>query len=144
MAFLLHNFLHLTRQFERLYSKTIQQAAQKHGLSKTEADVLLFLYNNPEYDTARDIVEFRGIAKSYVSKTIELLIQKGFLLAQENENDRRMIHLKLQDNKLDVVRELKHTQEELFTLICRNISDHEREQLSLIFTKLSQNIKEVL
>lgn len=141
---MLHNFLHLTRQFERIYSKTIQQAAQKHGLSKTEADVLLFLYNNPEYDTARDIVEFRGIAKSYVSKTIELLIQKGFVLAQENEKDRRMIHLKLQDSRLDIVQELKHTQEALFALICRDISEQDREQLSLIFTKLSQNIKESL
>ena len=37
----------------------------------------MFLYNNPEYKTARDIVEIRNIKANLVSVNVEKLVQDG-------------------------------------------------------------------
>lgn len=89
-------FLSITNQFNKLYSGSINAVAAGYGMSKVEVDVLLFLHNNPQYDTARDIVEYRHIAKSYVSKAVELLVKRGALLIREDDKDRRISICRLQ------------------------------------------------
>ena len=68
--------------FKRFYSQTFQPLTEKFQLSQLETDVLLFLRNNPEYNTARDIVSMRGFAKSNVSMAVDSLRRKGFLTIQ--------------------------------------------------------------
>ena len=48
------------RTLKRAYDAALKPVAEAHGLTRNEVDVLLFLANNPGYDTARDIVELRG------------------------------------------------------------------------------------
>ena len=57
----------------KLYCGLFTSMLESWGLTQLEADILLFLANNPEYDTARDIVEVRHLAKSHVSAGIEAL-----------------------------------------------------------------------
>ena len=38
--------------FGKLYSKMIMEVADKYSMNKVEVDILLFLNNNPKYDTA--------------------------------------------------------------------------------------------
>ena len=65
--------------FGKLYSKMIMEVADKYSMNKVEVDILLFFNNNQKYDTAKDIVELRGIAKSYVSKSVDKLVEKDKL-----------------------------------------------------------------
>ena len=48
-------------------------------LPQTAFDILMFLYNNPEYKTARDIVEIRNIKANLVSVNVEKLVQDGYI-----------------------------------------------------------------
>ena len=41
---------------KRLYGQRIQPVCEAYGLTRMERDSLLFLANNPAFDTARDIV----------------------------------------------------------------------------------------
>ena len=54
----------------KLYTRMELEVCARHGLTRLETDILLFLANNPAYDTAKDIVEVRMIAKSHVSASI--------------------------------------------------------------------------
>lgn len=78
-----------TSMFGKLYTKKILEVASKYNMNKVEVDILLFLNNNPQYDTAKDIVEVRGIAKSYVSKSIDKLVEKKLLSLNVDKKDRR-------------------------------------------------------
>lgn len=40
----------------------------------------MFLYNNPKYNTAADIVKVRKSTKSHVSTSLKLLEDKGLLV----------------------------------------------------------------
>ena len=79
--------LQFSQQLKKFYAKQFIPLIQKSRLSMRELDVLLFLANNPDYDTARDIAEFRSLAKSQVSQAVELLAAEdngGFLGADRH------------------------------------------------------------
>ena len=130
--------------FHQLYSRKIGKAASCHDISKTEADILLFLQNNPDFDTAKDIVNIRGIAKSYVSKSIDILANKTFLITSPDSKDRRVTHLQLTKEAEAALIDLKEAQEEVFTLITRNISEERKNEVRLAFRQIAANIKEEL
>ena len=82
--------------FPRLSANTIpgHSARCSSGRADTgEVQVLLFLANHPGNDTARDVVELRGLPKSQVSRAVDLLVSRGFLQRRPDETDRRVIHL---------------------------------------------------
>ena len=62
------DYLLTGRSLKRAYNKFLSKTSNVYGLSGMETNVLLFLYNNPGYDTASDIVELRSFPKSNVSK----------------------------------------------------------------------------
>ena len=53
------HILRFSRQMERYYNDCFADLTAQTGVSMNELRVLLFLANNPDCDTARDIVELR-------------------------------------------------------------------------------------
>ena len=43
----------------------------------TAFDILMFLANNPAYNTAKDIVELRGVKANLVSVNVDRLVRKA-------------------------------------------------------------------
>lgn len=138
------DLLSTAQHLKKLYEKSFYIIQEKEGLTQIEIDILLFLANNPRYDTAREIVEFRGLSKSHVSAAVEKLIHKGFLSRSPDRVDRRCIHLKVEDNALGVVEELKQVQRNFFALLYKGITEEERALWNRILEKLEENVKEAL
>ncbi|WP_152333690.1 MarR family transcriptional regulator, partial [Clostridium sp. ATCC 29733] len=69
--------LKVGQAFARGYNRALGGMAEEWGLSRAEVDVLLFLQNNPGCNTAREVVELRGMAKSGVSKAVDALVRRG-------------------------------------------------------------------
>ena len=67
------------QRLSKRYARMELEVCAKHGLTRLETDILLFLANNPGYDTARDIVAVRMIAKSHVSASVETLLGQRFV-----------------------------------------------------------------
>ena len=75
------------------YNAVCKPLCQELGLSQTALDILLFLANNPDYKTARDIVEVRHIKANLVSMNVDKLVQEGYLERREVPGDRRKTEL---------------------------------------------------
>lgn len=58
------------------YNAMCKPLCRKLGLPQTAFDILMFLGNNPEYRTARDIVEVRNIKANLVSVNVDRLVQE--------------------------------------------------------------------
>ena len=56
------------------YNAVCKPLCQELGLSQTALDILLFLANNPDYKTARDIVEVRHIKGRAVRLRVQPLL----------------------------------------------------------------------
>ena len=102
--------LQFSQQLKKFYIRQFTPLVRKSGLSMRELDVLLFLANNPDYDTARDISEFRALAKSQVSQAVELLAAEGLLQRTPDAGDRRVVHLSITPEGAPIAKEAQEIQ----------------------------------
>ena len=121
-------------QAQKAYGRHLEPVCKAWGLTRNELDILLFLYNNPESDRAADIVSRRGIAKSHVSLSTGTLEEKGLLLRQFSETDRRTAHLKLTKQGQAIAAQGRERQKEFFGMLYEGISG---EELA-VWKKISQ------
>ena len=75
------------------YSVMCKPLCQEMKLPQTAFDILMFLSNNPQYKTARDIVEVRKIKANLVSINVDKLVKEGYLERREVTGDRRKTEL---------------------------------------------------
>lgn len=134
--------LRLQKQVLLAYDGCITQAAERVGLGKAEADVLLFLSNNPQYSAARDVVKHRGFSKTYVSRAVEQLAARGLLTVEASAADRRLQHLRLTAAAAEPVRRLRLVQLEFFGRLTEDLPADDvaaaRRVLGRIDAKLRQ------
>ena len=100
----------LPRRFLKYYDQQFLPLLEKTGLSMREVHVLLFLANHPGQDTARDVTELRGLAKSQVSQAVEVLTDRGLLARRADGEDRRIIHLEITGEGAPLAREAQAVQ----------------------------------
>ena len=117
------------QNFEKFYTHQFTSFLERTGLSMREAHILLFLANNPEYDTARDITTLRGMSKSQVSQAVELLAAEGFLLRTPDETDRRVIHLAISPEGRPLAQECQRLQDRCSAQLLTGLSPEEVLQL---------------
>ena len=127
---------------EYLYEQMTAPVCQKYDLTRMEFTVLMFLANNPNYDTAAQIVRYRRLTKSHVSLAVRALLGRGLMLGQDGVDDRRTIHLSLTDDAQEIVEAGREMQKEFYRTVFSGFSQEELEQISSIMTRIDQNIKE--
>ena len=125
---------------KKLYERMFRAFLEEIQLTQNEADVLLFLKNNKPLDTAKDIVEYRAISKSMVSKSVESLLARGYLSYEEDENDRRCLHLMLEASAEPVIKKLQKIQNEFLEVIHHDITQEELEILDKVLNKMNKNM----
>ena len=129
---------------KRLYSSVISPIYKQYSLTRTEFDVLMFLANNPQFDTASDIVEIRHISKSHVSISVRSLVEQEYIKAEYRGGDRRTIHLSVTDKAHDIIAAGRKAQGEFLSILGAGFSDEEKEQISSIISRITENVKETL
>ena len=91
------------QQLVRLNEKVIGEVSRDHGINATEMSILLFLAGNPDLNTAKDIVESRLMTKSSVSRAVDSLVRQGYIHTREDDSDRRITHLVLEEKASPVI-----------------------------------------
>lgn len=124
-----------------IYEQCITHACMQHDLIKTEMDILLFLHNNPGYDTATDIVRLRHLSKSHVSKSIQSLKERGYLTAFYQGSNRRTIHLKLCDAADAAISDGLQAQERFAAVLLADFSEEEKTQFQRYLCRITDNLQ---
>ena len=128
--------LRIFRGFQQYYSRAFSPLQQRTGLTLGEVQVLLFLANHPGNDTARDVVELRGLPKSQVSQAVDLLVSRGFLQRRPDETDRRVIHLAITEAGKPLAREAQEVQAACWQRIFSGLTDTERKTLDTLLERV--------
>ena len=66
-----------------------------------EYDILMFLYNNPEYNTAADIVRIRKSTKSHVSTSLKVLEDRGLIERRVDPANKKLHLLQLANEVIE-------------------------------------------
>lgn len=122
------------------FEKEILITASKLGISKSEADILLFLSNDIKYNRGCDIVEFRGFSKAYVSKAVGRLLNKGYISFEKDVKDRRYQHIILNESSKPIIDELKKVEKKVFRSLWKGITDEEKKTFYLVIEKMTKNV----
>lgn len=134
------NGQHYKRFQETAYAKIMQE----YALTTLDVRVLLFLEEHGSCNTAKDIVKMHHLTKSNVSKSIETLLERGYLQKEYDSHDRRCIHLQVKQSAMPVIREAKKCQQEMFRVIFQGISEEEIQVICQVAQKIAGNIAEAM
>jgi MarR family transcriptional regulator for hemolysin len=137
------NYFDVMASAKKSYSRLLDPICQEWKLTRNELDIMLFLYNNPEYNRAADIVSHRGIAKSHVSLSVASLEEKGLLLRRFSEQDRRTAHLELPEPGRVIAAQAREMQLRYFSALYRGISPEEFEIWKNITQKVWDNVRKI-
>lgn len=134
------NGQHYKRFQEMIYAKLMQE----YELTTLDVRVLLFFEEHGANNTAKDIVKMHFLTKSNVSKSIENLLERGYLRREYDSRDRRCIHLQVQPSAAPVIREAKKCQQEMFRLVFQEVSEEELQVVRQVAQKIAGNIEEAM
>ena len=125
---------------ESLYNRIVAPVCERYGLTYMEFTVLMFLANNPQYDTAAEIVKYRRIAKSHVSISVQSLQRRGLLEGGHANGDRRAIHLKLLSSSDPIILDGRAAQRRFAEILFDGFSPQEQENLNAFMHRIDLNI----
>ncbi len=127
-----------------LYAKCVEKPCETHQITRMELDILLFLANNPLYDTATDITEIRYLSKSQVSSSVKLLERCGYIRKEYTGGNRKTVHLKLCDKAADIIRDGRLAQEKFLSVMLKGFSNEELNNMKLYNSRILHNISTYL
>ncbi len=134
------NFLYYVRLVKRLYEKTLTQAAEQCGLTLPEADILAFLRENPEFDTSRDVALYREVSRSYVSKAVERLVNRGYIEVAQDNGDRRLQRLHITAKAKEATDTLHNAQFSFYDRVTAGLSNEEVSAMLSAIEKCAANL----
>ena len=127
---------------QSLYEKSVMPVCKTYGLTYMEFTVLMFLQNNPKYDTAAQLVKIRRLSKSHVSVSVKGLQEKGLVKGVYYPGNQKTLHLLLTEAAKPVVEAGIRAQREFGAMLVRGFSPEEVAQLQYLTDKLHENMKQ--
>ena len=129
-----------------LYSKCAGQVCIKHKITRMELDILLFLANNPCFDTATDIIEIRYLSKSQVSASIKCMENCGYIRKEYTKGNRKTAHLIICEEASGIISDGKTAQEKFLTIMLQGFTQEEvdnmRQYTDRIWKNINSHLKE--
>lgn len=126
---------------ESLYTAIVNPVCEKHGLTYMEFTVLMFLSNNPSFDTASDVVKYRHLTKSHVSMSVRSLMEKGLLRGEHLGSDRRTIHLSVLEAAEKIVSDGREAQRAFGDVLFSGFSEADYDLFTSFMKRIDENIK---
>ena len=135
-----HINLEYAHRILQAYNEMSRPIARELEIPGTAFDILMFLYNNPQYNTARDIVRVRGIKPSHVSVNVDHLVESGYLLREHNPEDRREYLLKLTPKAAEAGARGRIMQEQFFGMLLDGVDDAMLQTVHQFFRTVERNM----
>ena len=126
------------------YSVMCKPLCQEMKLPQTAFDILMFLSNNPQYKTARDIVEVRKIKANLVSINVDKLVKEGYLERREVARDRRKTELVCTSQADSIIEKGRLVQKTFKDALFNNMDDSMKEILFKGMEIMEDNLDRIL
>ena len=129
------------KRFMDAYSAAMQPLSREFAIPQTAAEILLFLANNPENRTAKDICTMRQLKPGIVSLHVDTLVTLGFLERKSVPGDRRKLHLEPTEKASSIIARGKQMQERFAQTLAQGLSPEELSCFARCMETISQNLE---
>ena len=118
------------------------EVCDRYGLTQMEYDILMFLHNNPQHNTAAEIVKIRKSTKSHVSTSLKDLENKGLIRIIQSEDNKKHIEIVLLDKAKLIVEAGINAQKQFAQNVLSGLTEDEKHICINIFDKICCNAEE--
>ena len=132
------------RKTAAAYAALCKPLCQKLHLPQTAFDILMFLANNPNYTTARDIVEVRHIKANLVSVNVDKLVQEGLLERRPVPGDRRKTELHCTEMAQPIIQRGQALQEAFFARLMQGVDPAQLRAFYDTIARMGENLDAIL
>lgn len=126
------------------YEKLTKSVCDQYELTQMEYDILMFLYNNPQYRTAADIVKVRKSTKSHVSTSLKSLEDKGFVEKKQGKDNKKHIEIVLLDSAQKIIQAGLNVQSKFIRNMFEGVTEEETIICKSVFGKICNNAEKCL
>ena len=120
------------------------RVCDRYVLTQMEYDILMFLHNNPQHNTAAEIVKVRKSTKSHVSISLKNLENKGLVERIQSETNKKHIEIVLLDKAELIVEAGINAQKEFAQDVLSGLTEEEKRMCINVFNKICNNAEEHL
>ena len=128
----------ITSYYELLSGKV----CDKYELTQMEYDILMFLHNNPQNNTAAEIVKIRKSTKSHVSTSLKNLENKKLIERKQSEENKKHVEIFLLDKAELIVEEGINAQKQFAQNVLSGLTEEEKDMCIRVFDKICNNAEE--
>ena len=129
------------KRFMDAYSAAMQPLSREFAIPQTAAEILLFLANNPENSTAKEICAMRHLKPGIVSLHVDTLVTLGFLERKSVPGDRRKLHLEPTEKASSIIARGRQMQERFAQTLAQGLSPEELSCFARCMETISQNLE---
>lgn len=116
----------------------------RYELTQMEYDILMFLHNNPQNNTAAEIVKIRKSTKSHVSTSLKNLENKKLIERKQSEENKKHVEIFLLDKAELIVEEGINAQKQFAQNVLSGLTEEEKDMCLRVFNKICNNAEEHL
>ena len=120
------------------------EVCDRYGLTQMEYDILMVLHNNPQHNTAAEIVKVRKSTKSHVSTSLKKLENKGLVERIQSEDNKKHIEIVLLDKAELIVEAGINAQKRFAQNVLRGLTEEEKHMCIKVFDKICNNAEKYL
>ena len=118
------------------------EVCDRYGLTQMEYDILMFLHNDPQHNTAAEIVKVRKSTKSHVSTSLKKLEEKGLVERIQSKDNKKHIEIVLLDKAELIVEAGINAQKQFAQNVLSGLTEEEKCMCINIFDKICNNAEE--
>lgn len=127
-------------KYKKLHEKKMCKIHEKYDLRKIDMEIIIYLMNCGEEDTARDIANTNMFTKGHISQSVKRLSDMGYITVTHDQKDQRVQHLRLTDKTELILAELLAQKHEVEKCVFADITEEESRVMKRIFEKMCDNI----
>lgn len=139
----LKNSMTVFRSYIEAYEHYCKPLCSELGMPQMAFDILLFLANNPEFCTAKDISRLRGFKENILSVNINKLVNEGFLERLSVEGDRRKVRLICTKKAQPIIERGRKAHESFHMLIREGLTEEEIEACEHCLEVVGKNAERI-
>jgi DNA-binding MarR family transcriptional regulator len=134
----------------KVFPQFIKKVLREHDISKlnldinsTQTKILMFVYESNDKSMS-EISSMAGLEKSSFTRSVDYLVNNGFLLKNSPENDRRIINLSLTDKGIKAAKLIKCELDIYLDSLISDFPDKEKEEFLKALNTVTKYVNKML
>lgn len=131
-------------QFKQIMEQELQAIRMKYDLKRIEVEILLYLAQDRQHNTAKEIQKYLYVNKGHISQSMDRLCREHLLQATTDCKDRRYVHYQPTERAGELIEEIRSAWCRVSEALFEGVTEEEKQVLACVAARIENNMKKML